>query len=184
MNRSIYLITFALALAGYAVIPSRGDRTESHRSRAMGTGTRAPEFSLTDLSGNKLDLATYRGKVVLLDFWATWCAPCRVEIPRFVDLQKRYSDRGLRIIGISLDDDAKPVRVFYKQFKMDYPVAMGDAHLAERYGGILGLPVSFLIGCDGRIYAKHTGATDVSVIAQGIRPLLEQRGCTKASVGN
>ena len=145
---------------------------------------RAPEFSLTDLSGNKLDLATYRGKVVLLDFWATWCAPCRAEIPRLVDLQNRYRDRGLRIIGISLDDDAKPVGKFYEQFKIDYPVAIGDADLAERYGGILGLPVSFLIGCDGRIYVKHTGETDVSLMEQEIRPLLERRGCMQTSIGN
>jgi thiol-disulfide isomerase/thioredoxin len=145
---------------------------------------RAPEFSVTDLSGNKLDLATYRGKVVLLDFWATWCAPCRAEIPRLVDLQNRYRNRGLRIIGISLDDDAKPVRLFYEQFKIDYPVAIGDAHLAERYGGILGLPVSLLIGCDGRIYVKHTGETDVSLMEQEIRLLLERRGCMQTSIGN
>lgn len=185
MKKPIFLVVAAaLALAVYVSILHRGSPAESLRTDTTVTHMRAPEFSLTDLSGNKLDLARYRGKVVLLDFWATWCAPCRAEIPRLVDLQNRYRDRGLRIIGISLDDDAKPVGMFYKQFKIDYPVAIGDADLAERYGGILGLPVSFLIGCDGRIYVKHTGETDVSLMEQEIRPLLERRGCTQTSIGN
>ena len=185
VKKPIFLIVAAaLALAAYVSILHRRNLAGSLHSDATVTHMRAPEFSLTDLSGNKLDLATYRGKVVLLDFWATWCAPCRAEIPRLVDLQNRYRDRGLRIIGISLDDDAKPVAKFYEQFKIDYPVAMGDADLAERYGGILGLPVSFLIGCDGRIYVKHTGETDVSLMEQEIRPLLERRGCMQTSIGN
>jgi cytochrome c biogenesis protein CcmG, thiol:disulfide interchange protein DsbE len=185
VRKPIFLIVaVVLAVAAYTSVMDGGGRGDSLPGNTSVTHMQAPEFTLTDLSGNKLDLATYRGKVVLLDFWATWCAPCRAEIPRFVDLQKRYRDRGLRIIGISLDDDAKSVGTFYKQFKIDYPVAIGDAHLAERYGGILGLPVSFLIGCDGRIYVKHAGATDVSLIEQEIRPLLEQRGCMQTSIGN
>ena len=83
-------------------------------------------------------------------------SPAGSEIPRFVDLQNKYRDRGLQVIGISLDDDPTPVRRFYQQFKMNYPVAVGDANVAERYGGILGLPVNFVIDRDGRIYAKHT----------------------------
>lgn len=137
----------------------------------------APEFSLTDLSGKKLDLAAYRGKVVLLNFWATWCAPCRAEIPRLVELENKYRKRSFRIIGISLDDDTKPVRMFYEQFKMNYPVALGDAALAERYGGILGLPVTFLIGCDGRVYARRASEIDVFLLEPKIRRLLEQTKC-------
>ena len=132
----------------------------------------APDFSITDLSGQTLQLSRYRGKVVLLNFWATWCAPCRSEIPRFVDLQNKYDGQGLRIIGISLDDDRKSVHTFYQQLRMNYPVAVGDATLAERYGGILGLPVSFLIGRDGRIYAKFEGETDSSRIERAIKSLL------------
>jgi thiol-disulfide isomerase/thioredoxin len=132
----------------------------------------APEFSLTSLEGQSIDLKDYRGKVVLLDFWATWCGPCRMEIPGFVALQKKYADQGFRVIGVSMDDGPSPVRDFYKEFNMDYPVVMANNKVGMLYGGIYGLPTSFLIGRDGRIYAKHVGATDVSVFEEEIKELL------------
>ncbi len=152
-----------------------------HQQRAMsGTGSRphqmAPEFALKDLSGRTLTLADYRGKVVLLNFWATWCEPCRQEIPEFIQLQNK--SRNLQIVGISLDDSADPVHTFYKEFKINYPVAVGDAALATKYGGILGLPVSFLIGCDGRVSSKHIGEADIPEMTQEINSLLKSSACT------
>lgn len=132
----------------------------------------APEFSLTDISGQKLSLADYKGKVVLLDFWATWCGPCRIEIPGFVELQKKYRDSGFAIIGISMDESVEPVREFYEEFRMNYPVALGSNKLAELYGGILGLPTAFLIGRDGRIYTRHVGAAPMRVFEDDIKKLL------------
>jgi cytochrome c biogenesis protein CcmG, thiol:disulfide interchange protein DsbE len=135
----------------------------------------APDFSLPELGGQTLTLSTYRGKVVLLDFWATWCDPCREEIPRLVELQNNYRDQGLQIIGISMDDGPEPVRPFYQQFKMNYPIVMGNAKIGELYGGILGLPIAFVIGRDGRVYAKHLGATDIAVFEKEIVVLLSAK---------
>ena len=141
-------------------------------SKSAGDFPPAPGFSLISLSGEKINLADYKGKVVLLDFWATWCGPCRIEIPGFVELQRKYGSQGLSIIGVSMDDGPEPVRQFYRDFHMNYPVAMGSDKLGELYGGILGLPTSFLIGRDGRIYAKHVGLTDESVFESEIKELL------------
>jgi cytochrome c biogenesis protein CcmG, thiol:disulfide interchange protein DsbE len=146
--------------------------TEPMRGSKAATHPLAPDFSVTDLSGQTLQLSRYRGKVVLLNFWATWCAPCRSEIPRFVDLQNKYDRDGLQIVGISLDDDPRLVHAFYQQLRMNYRVAIGDAKLAEQYGGVLGLPISFLIGRDGRIYSKHVGEADISLIEREIKSLL------------
>ena len=145
------------------------------RFKAGTSQSAAPDFSLPDLAGQKVTLSSYRGKVVLLDFWATWCVPCRDEIPHFIELQNRYGDQGLQIIGVSMDDGPEPVRDFQKSFKMNYPVLMGNAKTGELYGGILGLPVSFLIGRDGRIVARHIGATSPAVFEKEIMGLLRGR---------
>jgi len=139
---------------------------------AFGPRPVAPDFSLTTIDGQNLNLAIYRGKVVLLNFWATWCAPCREEIPRFVQLQDKYRKDGLEIIGISMDDGPGPVRQFYHDFHMNYPVALGGAKMGELYGGVFGLPIAFLIGRDGRIYARHFGVTDPAVLETEIRKLV------------
>jgi thiol-disulfide isomerase/thioredoxin len=148
----------------------------SNVPRANSSGTQqhllAPDFTLPRLDGQDLRLSSYRGKVVLLDFWATWCDPCREETPHFVELQQAYGDRGLQIIGVSMDDSPDPVRPFYQQFHMNYPVVMGTAKTGELYGGVLGLPIAFLIGRDGPIYAKHVGATDPAVFEKDIKILL------------
>jgi thiol-disulfide isomerase/thioredoxin len=144
------------------------------RTQAMTSGDHpdAPPISLTDIAGKKLDLADFKGKVVVLDFWATWCGPCRIEIPGLIEMQSKYAGQGFSVIGISFDDEAEPVVQFYKDFKMNYPVAVGNQRIGELYGGVFGLPTTFLIGRDGRIYARHIGATDVSVIEGEVQQLL------------
>lgn len=134
----------------------------------------APDFVLPQLDGTPLRLSAYRGKVVLLDFWATWCDPCREETPHFVETQQKYADRGLEIIGVSMDDTSEPVREFYQQFHVNYPVVMGDAKTGEAYGGVLGLPITFLLDREGRIVAKHMGPTKAEAIDQEIAALLSK----------
>jgi peroxiredoxin len=133
----------------------------------------APDFTLPQLEGKELRLASYRGKVVLLDFWASWCDPCREETPHLIELQNKYADRGLQIIGVSMDDSPDPARTFYQQFHMNYPVVMGNAKTGELYGGVLGLPIAFVINSDGRIYAKHIGATDPAIFEKEVVALLQ-----------
>lgn len=136
----------------------------------------APDFTLPQLDGPSLQLSSYRGKVVLLDFWATWCDPCREETPRLVELQQKYAGRGLQIIGVSMDDTPDPVRGFYQQFHMNYPVVMGNAKIGELYGGILGLPIAFVLDREGRIAAKHIGASDVGVFEKEVVAQLQAPG--------
>jgi len=112
---------------------------------------------------------------VLLDFWATWCVPCREEIPHFVELQEKYRGQGLQIIGVSMDDSVDPVRPFAEQFRINYPIVMGNAKIGEEYGGVLGLPIAFLLDRDGRIVKKHIGATPAGVFEKEITSLLSKR---------
>jgi peroxiredoxin len=167
----LFLVAIAIVLCLYEYA--------RHKSTGPGgppgaVGSTAPAFALKDVDGKSLNLADYRGKVVLLDYWATWCVPCRSEIPHFVEFQDKYAAQGFQVMGISMDDGPQPVQDFYKQFKMNYPVAMGTTQLAESYGGILGLPVTFLIGRDGKIAAKYVGLTETPVIQQKLESLLKQ----------
>lgn len=166
---AIGAIVLALILyGGY-----RGRRLAAGNRSTTTSNSVAPGFERPDVVGGQaVSLNRYRGKVVLLDFWATWCAPCRTEIPHFVEMQQRYGPRRFQVVGVSMDDSDKPVREFYSQFKMNYPVVMGDEKLAESYGGILGLPVSFILDREGRIAAKYVGETDVLQMEAEVRKLL------------
>ncbi len=132
----------------------------------------APEFARTDLNNKRLDLKAYRGKVVLLNFWATWCAPCQVEMPTFVVWQKKYKGQGVQVIGISMDDDPALVRAAYRKLKLNYPVAMGDVKIGDLYGGVLGLPITFLIDSHGEVRAEFHGEADLNRIETQLQSLL------------
>lgn len=137
-----------------------------------GTLRVAPDFTRTDLTGKALSLKSYRGKLVLLNFWATWCGPCLTEIPTFATWQNTYGAAGLQIVGVSMDDDSAPVKRAYEKYHLNYPVAMGDARLGESFGGVLGLPLSYLIDADGRIVDRYQGELDLPQLESKIKSFL------------
>jgi cytochrome c biogenesis protein CcmG/thiol:disulfide interchange protein DsbE len=141
-------------------------------TRGVGVGHLAPNFSRVDLTHRKIVLSSYRGKIVLLNFWATWCEPCLTEMPTFVEWQKEYGSRSLQVIGISMDDAAPEVIATVSRLKLNFPVLMGDEYLGADYGGVLGLPVTFLIDRDGKIQARYQG-TSLTRIHSDIQKLLQ-----------
>ena len=132
-----------------------------------------PPFLVNDLFGGIISTAQLRGKVVIVNFWATWCPPCREEIPELEALQNRYKDR-LVIVGISMDDQASPaeVRAFAEKAGMNYPVVMGSQTIAAEYGGVPALPTSFIVDTQGRVVQKHVGLNPPDVFDGEVRALL------------
>jgi len=118
----------------------------------------APDFALKDANGNTVRLSEYKGKVVLLDFWATWCGPCKVEIPWFIQFEQKYKDKGFAVLGVSMDEDGwSAVKPFIEEHKMNYRVALGNDQVSELYGGLDSLPTTLLVDRSGRIAKIHIG---------------------------
>jgi len=137
-----------------------------------GDTTLAPEFALPNLKGETVRLSDFRGQVVIVDFWATWCGPCRMEIPHLKELVRKYGDKGFNVIGVSMDDaGAEVVRPFVRQLEISYPVLIGDAYTARRYGGVNALPTTFLIDRQGRVVKKYIGYRDLGSFEEDLGPL-------------
>ncbi|MBI2689823.1 MAG: TlpA family protein disulfide reductase [Acidobacteria bacterium] len=132
----------------------------------------APDFALTDAEGKMLRLADLRGKVVLVNFWATWCPPCRTEIPLFAELQKAYGDAGFAVVGVSMDEGWDAVRPAMSALGVNYPVVLGDDETARKFGGVEKLPETYLIDRSGRIAAAHAGLPERRALEERIRGLL------------
>ena len=131
-------------------------------------------FTMKDVAGKNITLADFKGKVMLIDFGATWCGPCKVEIPHFIEFQDKYASKGFQVVGISVDDTAEKLQPYVRDMKMNYPVLQGLNHddVQDAYGPILGIPVSVLISRDGKVCATHTGLTDKDVFEREIKALL------------
>jgi peroxiredoxin len=136
----------------------------------------APDFTLTDANGRAITLSAYKGKVVLLDFWATWCGGCKVEIPWYVEFDKKYRNRGLAVIGVSMDDQGmRVVKPFLAQKNIEYPVVIGSEALAKRYN-LESMPLTLLIDRNGRIAVSHAGIVDKVSFEDHIKKLLAEQG--------
>jgi thiol-disulfide isomerase/thioredoxin len=140
-------------------LPSQG----AEKAFACSPAARPANLTLTlkDLDNIDVTLSAFKGKVILLNFWATWCGPCKIETPWFVDLQDRYGKEGLQVVGISLDDPLELLKPYAAQYKMNYPVLQGRGHdeVMSAYGFITSLPTTFIISREGKLCAKHIGAT-------------------------
>ena len=142
----------------------------------------APDFTLRDLSGNPVDLSSFRGKGVVLNFWATWCAPCRREIPWFIQLQKEYGPRGLQVIGISMDDGgSKAVEQFARKMGIDYPILFDDGHASSLYGAAEILPTTYYISRNGTVLAFVRGVIGKDEVEANIKETLERPAAASAS---
>jgi len=169
--RLAVVVSVAVILGIIACSPARPTgpvvRDDSKRKHA-------PDFALKDADGKLVHLADYRGKVVLLDFWATWCGPCVIEIPWFQEFQRKYKDRGFEVLGVSMDDDGwKAITPFVQRRKINYRVVLGDDKTGDQYGGLEALPTTFVIDRNGRIAAVHVGLASKKDFSDAIEKLLE-----------
>ena len=161
----------AAALGFVACSKSTAQRTSVHSEKSR---HQAPDFELRDASGKVVKLSDYRGKVVLLDFWATWCGPCNIEIPWFEEFQRTYRNRGFEVLGVSMDDDGwKAITPFAAEKKINYRIVLGNDKTGDQYGGIEALPTTFMIDRDGRIAKTFVGLSDKKEFQDAIENLLE-----------
>ncbi len=158
-----------------AAAPGEGrTRTESQPACPVKAKPANLEFTLKDMNGRDVKLSDYRGKVVLLNFWATWCGPCLAEIPAFVELQEKYRKQGLEVVGVSVSDAREQLPPFAKEYRINYPLLVGQDHddLMDAYGAAVAIPVSVLIGRNGTICDRHMGIVDLEQIEREIKALL------------
>jgi thiol-disulfide isomerase/thioredoxin len=169
---AVVVVMLALAVPW----PSRSSTADRGSASVCDSDSKAADlnFTLKDMDGKEVRLADFKGKVVILDFWATWCAPCKLEIPSFVELQKQYGPQGLQVIGVSVDDTVEQLKPFAAQLKMNYPVlqGLGRDDLQDAFGPIIGLPTTLVIARNATVCRRHIGMSDRASFEREIRELL------------
>jgi len=135
----------------------------------------APDFFLKSLNGKIISLSDFKGKVTILDFWATWCPPCREEIPHFVNLYEKYRDEGFQMLGVVLDENKTSIEDFAKNYNINYPLLIPDERILKNYGPIIYIPTTFVISSDGYIYKKYIGYNPESVFENDLKILLREK---------
>ena len=181
MRRWLLAALASLGLAFSSLPLVQGCARPETRTAAAGSAKCDPkakpanlDFVLQDMNGRDVNLASLKGQVVLLNFWATWCGPCKVEIPIFVELQEKHRDKGVTFVGLSVDDTPEKLRPFAAQYKINYPVLIGVGRddVQDAFGPMWGIPVTFLISRDGKICKRQMGITSKEQLEQEIKDLL------------
>ena len=189
-KQNAFIVLLAVAIVSALVLrrtkPAIRDEKPAPASQATldpvgSVGRAAPDFQLPTLDGKQIKLSDYRGKAVLLNFWATWCGPCKIEMPWFVELQKQYRDRGFEVLGVAMESSPKDTAEFAKRLGLNYAVVMGNDAVADSYGGVNGLPISFYIDRKGRIVAKSLGLTSRDEIEENIQKALQAHASQASS---
>ena len=170
---AMVLVGIHIARANHATAPAKGQLI----------GNVAPDFDLPTLDGKNFKLSGLRGRAVLLNFWATYCGPCKVEMPWFVELQKQYGPQGFQIVGVSMDDDStssKEIAKFADDLQVNYPILLGTESVGQSYGGVSVLPTTFFLDRDGKIIAREFGLQSRSVFVDHIKKALSQGQAVQA----
>ncbi len=175
--------SLTVVLAVTAAILTACSPPARHASRVKPSGQRhaAPDFTLQDSSGRSVRLSDYRGKVVLLNFWATWCPPCKAEIPWFVEFERQHKEQGFAVVGISMDEDGwQAVKPFISEAGINYRVLLGNDSTAQLYGGVDALPTTFIIDREGRVANVHQGLVSKSTYENDLTQLFEASASSRA----
>ena len=177
------VVAFVVALMLYVGV-HKARQTGASLTSHLKLSSPAPDFSLVSLDGKTTRLSDFRGKAVLLNFWATWCGPCKIEMPWFVDFQKQYGSQGLQIVGVAMDDASKEdIGKFAKDMGVNYPILIGKEAVGDQYGGVPALPETFIIARDGKIMDKIIGLRGKAEIEDAIKKALNtQPAASQASV--
>ena len=155
-----------------------------HAPGVLGYGTPAPNFTLQTLDGKDVSLADFRGKAVVVNFWATWCGPCKIETPWLVELQNQYGSQGLQVVGVAMDDSGKDeIAKFAKDMGVNYPVLLGKESVGDAYGGVPALPESFFVGRDGKIVDRILGLKGRGEIEDSVKKALKSDSNASSSPG-
>jgi len=179
MKKTILILTIVIAATIVVYVADKATRVHTSaamRPAAMKAGASAPDMSVKDLDDKSVTLADYKGKVVLVNFWATWCDPCREEIPWLIEMQDKYGPKGFTVLGVAMDEEGKPVVAPFvakerydvkgEKLPMNYPIVIGNEGVAEKFGGLLGYPTSVLISKDGKQIKRVTGIINEEEISK------------------